>query len=79
MLEKEYSFYEANKDELLKQYLGRFLLIHNEKIVGDFSSEKDAYIKAQQNGYALGSFLIQECKPDVDLKETFNSRVIFYK
>jgi len=77
MLEREYNYYNANKNELLSKYLGKFLLIRNEKLEGVYGSEKDAFIASQENKFELGTFLIQECKLDSDLKETFYSRVIF--
>lgn len=77
MLEKEYKYYEANKEALIKEFLGRFVLIQGEKILGDYSSEAEAYQDAIKKGLAVGTFLIQECTPDANLKETFHSRVVF--
>lgn len=77
MLEKEYQYYEKNKETLLKKYLGSFLLISGESVLGNYESEAEAYRAAQKKGLELGTFLIQECRPDSILKETFHSRVIF--
>ena len=77
MLEKEYQYYNLHKDKLLKQYLGKFLLIRDEDVIDAYDSEKDAFIAAQGRGFEVGSFLIQECSPDSALKETFHSRVAF--
>jgi len=42
-LEKEYAFYQRSKAELLKQAKGKFALIKDEKLVGVFDTDSDAY------------------------------------
>ena len=42
-LEKEYIYYQTNKDKLIREHLGEYTLIKGEEIVGYFSSEKKAY------------------------------------
>ncbi len=60
MLEKEFCFYRANQDNLVAQYDGRFVVIANNSVVGDYGSYLEAYVKTKQN-YRPGTFLIQEC------------------
>lgn len=77
MLEQEFSYYISNKDLLIKQYLGRFLVIKDQEVVGDFDTEIDAYSFGVSN-YELGTFLIQQCLPgEESYTQTFHSRVIF--
>ena len=59
-LEKEFNWYLANQDELVKKYNGRFLVIVEEDVVGDYESHEQAYFVSLEK-YILGSFLIQEC------------------
>lgn len=42
-LQKEYKYYLSIKSELLKQYKGKFALIKDEKFVGAFDTDADAY------------------------------------
>jgi len=42
MLETERNFIESHRDELLKQYGGRFLVIKGEEVTGAFDSIGDA-------------------------------------
>lgn len=76
MLENEYKYYENNKTEFLDKYFGRFLLIKNTELIGAYASEEEAYENALKNKFEVGTFLIQECKSDEALKQTFNSRVL---
>jgi hypothetical protein len=43
MLEKELEYFGQHKEELLKQYQGRFLVIKNDRLVGDYQNEQEAY------------------------------------
>lgn len=77
MLEKEFKYYLDNQAALLKRYKGKFLVIKNNKIIGVYSSEAEAYNKTIKE-HELGSFLIQECSPgEQAYTQTFHSRVIF--
>ncbi|OIO21354.1 hypothetical protein COV61_00510 [Candidatus Micrarchaeota archaeon CG11_big_fil_rev_8_21_14_0_20_47_5] len=42
MLETEIETYEANKEDLLREHEGEFVLIHNEKVIDTFKSQEDA-------------------------------------
>ena len=75
MLEKEYGFYKANKNELLSRYSGKFVAIVDEEVVDSFSSEIEAY-KAMAEKYGVGKFLLQYCYPsDSNHVRRFHSRV----
>ncbi len=75
MLEKEYKFYQDNKEYLLKKYLNRYLIIIDNKVVDDFASYEEALYKTQEK-YELGTFLIQKCSSE-DIIQIFHSRIIF--
>ncbi len=77
MLEKEFNYYVTNQEELVKKYNGKYIVIKDEKIVGDYINEADAYNDAITK-YELGTFLIQLCSSGKDnYTQTFHSRVIF--
>ena len=77
MLEKEFAYYLAHKDELLKKFSGKYLVIKDENIIGAFNSEMEAYTETQKT-HALGTFLIQPCVPGEESHtQTFHSRVSF--
>lgn len=77
MLEKEFKYYLDHQAELVKKYNGRFLVIKDEGVVGDFATMEEAYFDSVQK-YELGTFLIQECtEGDKAYTQTFHSRVVF--
>lgn len=77
-LEKEFEFYKANQDQLVRQYEGKYIVIVNESVVGDYDTEIEAY-EASKQDYAPGSFLIQKCLPgNESYTQTFHSRVVFH-
>lgn len=43
MLEKELQYYDAHREELLKEHEGKFVLIKEGSLVGVFASEEEAY------------------------------------
>lgn len=77
MLDKEFQYYLQNKDEFLKKYLGKFLVIKSEEVVGVYDTEAEAYDESVKK-FELGSFLIQACLPgEESYTQTFHSRVVF--
>ena len=77
MLNREFDYYLANQDELVKKYDGRVIVIVGEQVVGDYDNYDDAYFYSV-NKYELGTFLLQECTEGEDAyTETFHSQVIF--
>jgi hypothetical protein len=77
VLDKEFKYYLANKEDLIKKHLGKYLVIRNETIEGVFDNEIDAYSFGTSR-FELGTFLIQQCLPgDENYTQTFHSRVIF--
>ena len=59
-LEKEFRYYLDNQDKLVNKYNGRYLVIVDEKVVGDYGSHVEAVFEAKKK-YEVGTFLIQEC------------------
>jgi hypothetical protein len=78
MLEKEFQYYLDHQDELIKKYNKRFIVIKDEKVIGDYDTKLDAYNRTIKN-HALGTFLIQQCSPGTEsYTQTFHSRVIIH-
>lgn len=74
-LQKEFDFYLAHQDDLVEKYNGRFLVIKDDQVQGDFDAQMDAYTWATER-FALGTFLIQRVSPgDEAYSQTFYSRV----
>lgn len=77
MLEKEFNFFKNNRKSLIKKYKNRYVVIVGENVVGDYSTEEEAYFDSVAK-YELGTFLIQLCsEDDSSMIETFHSQVIY--
>jgi hypothetical protein len=77
MLEKEFEYYLSNQNKLLETYSGKHIVIKNQKVIGSYESESEAYFKTEKTE-ELGTFLIQLCEPgEESYTETFHSRVSF--
>jgi hypothetical protein len=77
MLEDEYKYYLENETEFLKKFNGKYLIIKDKSLKGDFSTEIDAYNEAIKK-FELGTFLVQLCSSNKEAnKQVFHSRVIF--
>ncbi|NLE62528.1 MAG: hypothetical protein GX612_01640 [Bacteroidales bacterium] len=77
MLDKELQYYIDNQNELVAKYLGKFLVIKDQTIIGVYDTEIEAYSETVKK-HELGTFLIQECQPgDENYTQTFRTRVIF--
>lgn len=76
-LKNEYSYFIKNKENLLKSFLNRFIVIINDKVVGDYDSQGEA-LKEASKKYKVGTFLIQKVSPDdTDTTQKFFSMVYF--
>lgn len=74
-LEKEFKYYLANEDELLRQYKGKYIVIKDTKVIGAFDSEMEA-IRETSEKHELGTFLVQKCEiGDKSYTQTYHSRV----
>jgi hypothetical protein len=57
MLEREWEFYENNRDELVKGYRGKFVVISGNKVVSSHDDQRTAYREAVET-LTPGSFMI---------------------
>ncbi|MFA7402183.1 MAG: hypothetical protein WCZ21_06600 [Bacteroidales bacterium] len=77
MLDKELQYYIDNQNELVAKYIGKYLVIKGQTIIGVYDTEIEAYSETVKK-HELGTFLIQECQPgDENYTQTFRTRVIF--
>ncbi|MFH0796727.1 MAG: DUF5678 domain-containing protein [Candidatus Omnitrophota bacterium] len=76
-LEKEYGYFLKNKENLLKLFPNKFIVIIDDEVVGNFDSQEKALKKAFKK-YTLGTFLIQKVsKDESDTTQRFFSMVYF--
>jgi hypothetical protein len=59
MLEKELAYYEKNKENLRKEYLGRYIVIANDAVIGGYESDEAAYAGAMAANLEPGAFMIR--------------------
>jgi hypothetical protein len=78
-LKREFEFFRANQDALVKQYNGKFIVIKNQAVIGVFDDQATAVAETQKV-HPLGTFLVQRVAPGSDVyTQTFHSRVAFAK
>ena len=71
-VQKQFEFYIAHQDDLVKKSNGKFVVIVGEKVVADFEKEIDAYTFATTK-YTPGTFMIQKVTPgDEGYSQTFS-------
>ncbi len=57
---KEYRWFEAHEEELLHQYIGRYIVIKDEQVLGDYGTRKLARQETIKN-HKPGTFIIHFC------------------
>lgn len=62
MLETEFKYYIDHQQELVDKFNGRFIVIKDQNVIGDYDRHDTAYFEAQKQN-KLGTFLIQLCSP----------------
>jgi len=75
MLKQEFDYFLQHKDEFVKTYNGKFIVIKNQKLIGVYDTMIDA-VQQTSKTEAMGTFLVQKCEPgDASYTQTFHSRV----
>lgn len=75
-LRKNFDYYLTNHEEIIKEYLDKFIIIKDEKIVDSYDTFEEAVSEATKK-YELGTFIIQKCSKDLsETTQTFHSRVL---
>jgi hypothetical protein len=57
-LQEELAFFEAHRDQLLKDHLGKFALIKGSELIGTFDTDENAYEKGVER-FGRAPFLIR--------------------
>lgn len=63
VLEAEQKTYEAQKEDLLKTHAGQFALVHDDELVGTYTTFKEAYTDGVRR-FGLKPFLVQQIQRD---------------
>lgn len=61
-IKQEHDFYNAHKDEFVKKYLGKEVLVYQQKLQGVFDDPVDALRYAQDNNFEKDKFMIKTIK-----------------
>lgn len=79
MLEKEYEYFLANKESLLKKYLNKFIVIIDNQVVGSYATQEEALSESSKK-YAVGTFLIQKVSDKAEdiAQRFFSASVCFH-
>ena len=74
-LQREFDYYLAHQDELVRQHVGKFLVIKDGAVIGTYPDQVTAVMETQKH-HALGTFLVQQALPGTGAyTQTFYSRV----
>lgn len=76
-LKREFDYYLAHQDELVKMYNGKFVVIKSGGVIGSYDDAPTAVTETQKT-HELGTFLVQKVTPgDEAYTQTFHSRASF--
>lgn len=73
----EFQCYLDHQAELAKQFEGRYVVIKNGAVLGDYKTAAEA-VRRTVREHTPGTFLVQLCDADPEsVRHTFHSRVRF--
>jgi hypothetical protein len=76
MIEDEFTFYEANQNEIVKGHLDEFVVVKGQRVLGYYKVEEEAF--DSMVGEELGTFMVKKCQlPGTDIIGYFNDAVAF--
>ena len=63
--ELSFSFFEKNRESILKEYKGKIIAIYIDKVLGTYESKTSALLSVpDQFQIEAGSFIIKDCSED---------------
>jgi hypothetical protein len=76
-LHKEFEYYLAHQNDIVKKHDGKFVVIKDLEIIGVYDDELQAVHETQKE-HQPGTFLVQYVSHgEADYTQTFHSRVAF--
>ena len=66
MLDKEWDFYENNRDELVEKYCGKYIVISGDKVIAAYNDENEAYYETIKS-IPLGAFMIHHVTEEEEI------------
>jgi hypothetical protein len=74
---KSHKWYEANRNQMVRIYNGRYIVIAASAVIGDYATEEEA-LRETVKTHPLGTFIVKKCVPESkEQKIVFHSRVAF--
>jgi 3-methyladenine DNA glycosylase Tag len=77
VIEKEYEYFVAKKNDLLKKYNNKYIIIQNQKVVSSFDNIAMALEYIQENSLIFGDFLLDLVNEETYKPKAYNSLVSF--
>lgn len=75
VLAREFNFFIEHQDELAREYNGKYIVIHGEKVIGAFESALEATTEAKKR-FKPGEFLVQLARLGTEtITKSYYSRV----
>ena len=74
MFEQEAVYYESNLTALQEQYMGKYVVISGDRVIGSYYSDEEAYAGAIEAKCELGSFMIKHItdNPEENIQRFLN-------
>jgi hypothetical protein len=73
--QNDYQYFLKNRDKLYEEYPDKFLVIKDEKVIGNYDDQVEAYTETTKI-HKPGTFIIQNSSPSSTDVQVFHSRVI---
>ena len=61
-LQKNFKYFDDNRDALVEKYRGKYVVIHNSAVMSEHDSFAEAAVSARQK-YKDGEFIVKHCIP----------------
>ncbi len=74
-LQAEYEYYLAHKNEIVKQYDGKFVVLKGQQLLGAYDDEIEA-LRETTKTHKLGTFMVHKVSSHEDT-QIFHSSVVF--
>lgn len=78
MIIKDFNYFKENRDEIIKEHKGEFVVIKNAEVLGYYKTEENALKDMIEKEHELGSFIIQKCVTAEEDKVMYYTRRVAF-
>ena len=77
-LDDLYKWFDENRDSIIANHSNECVLLKDNSVIGYYPNTEAALSAAQEKGFTIGDFLIQDCITDEDDTMMYYNQAVYF-